>query len=322
MVALVGVVGLVVAGLIWTVGSLAFGTQPVPRVALGAADATIAQQGGQATPSGAQPDGASAHGAVADAGAAATPPALAAHVWDPAPPGLINDPELALRLDEALVGVDGRVGVAVKDLGSGRGAALDGDLELTSASLYKLPVLYTVFDLGVSMNEQLPITDEALSYDSGTMELGAGEMLTVAEAVERMVTLSDNTSAILLGSLVGANRVNASITTLGMDTTHYNLERMTTSALDMLHFLDQVATGRAVSPAASADMLHILLRQRVNERLPRLLPQQVLVAHKTGNLPGTVNDVGILYGPTTTIAVAALVSGTTDETTAATAIAR
>src|SRR5439155_1624260 len=76
------------------------------------------------------------------------------------------------------------------------------------------------------------------------------------------------------------------------------------------------------SRSASADMLHLMLRQRVNDRLPRLLPDDVQVAHKTGNLPGVVNDVGVLYGPKSTVAVAALVSDTTDETAAATAIAQ
>jgi hypothetical protein len=97
---------------------------------------------------------------------------------------------------------------------------------------------------------------------------------------------------------------------------------MTTSASDMLRFLDLLARGRMVSTAASSDMVHLLLRQRVNDRLPRLLPGGVEVAHKTGNLPGTVNDVGIIYGPTSTLAVAALVSDTTDETAAASGIAQ
>jgi beta-lactamase class A len=236
--------------------------------------------------------------------------------------GIVPDPVLSSRLDQALNGVDGHVGVVVKDLGSNRGAVLNGDLELQSASLYKLPVLFTVFDLGVSMSEELTISDEALSYDAGTMELAAGETLSVAEAVERMVTLSDNTSAILLGGRVGAGHINSSISALGMDTTHYSLERMTTSALDMAHFMELVADGRAVSPAASADMEHLMLRQRVNDRLPRLLPDDVQVAHKTGNLPGVVNDAGILFGPNSTVVVAALVSDTTDETSAATAIAQ
>src|ERR1051326_714536 len=236
--------------------------------------------------------------------------------------GIVSDPILVRRLDQALTGVDGRVGVVVKDLGSGRGAVLNGDLELQSASLYKLPVMFTVFDLGLNMSEDLTITDEALSYDTGTMELGAGETLSVAEALERMITLSDNTSAILLGTRVGASRIVANIAALGMDTTHYSLDRMTTSALDVSHLLELSADGHAVSPGASADMQHLLLRQRVNDRLPRLLPASVEVAHKTGNLPGVVNDAGILYGRNSTVLVVALVSDTNDEVAAANAIAQ
>lgn len=250
-------------------------------------------------------------------------PATLTRQWNTTPvEGLFADPVLANRLDQAIAGVDGHVGVVVKDLGTGKGAVLNGDLELQSASLYKLPVLFSVFDLGLNMSEELTITDEALSYDAGTMELSAGETLSVAEALERMVTLSDNTSAVMLGARVGANRINANIGALGMVTTRYSLERMTTSANDMARFMELLADGQAVSPRASADMLHLLLRQRVNDRLPRLLPETIQIAHKTGNLPGVVNDVGILYGPNSTVVVAALVSDTSDETAAATGIAQ
>jgi beta-lactamase class A len=242
--------------------------------------------------------------------------------WDTFNSDVISDPELVRRLDQALAGVDGRVSVAVKDLGSGRGAMLDGDRELPAASLFKLPILFAVFETGLRMSEELPITAQARGYDSGTLELGIGETLTVAEALERMVTISDNTAAVTLGTRTGSARINADIAALGLDSTHYSLERMTTSASDMLHYLDLLANGKMVSAAASADMLHLLLRQRVNDRLPRLLPSDVEVAHKTGNLPGTVNDVGIIYGPTSTLAVAALVSDTTDETAAASGIAQ
>jgi hypothetical protein len=126
----------------------------------------------------------------------------------------------------------------------------------------------------------------------------------------------------MLASRVGGARINASIATLGLDATHYSLERMTTSALDMLHVVELVAEGKAVSQSASADMLHLLLRQRVNDRLPRLLPADTQVAHKTGNLPGIVNDVGILYGRSSTVAIAVLVSDAADESAAATGIAR
>ncbi|HEY3057998.1 MAG TPA: serine hydrolase [Chloroflexota bacterium] len=244
--------------------------------------------------------------------------------WDAAADGIDIDPVLVGQLDQALMGIEGTVSIAVKDLGSGRGAVLDGSREMEAASLFKLTVMYAVFDAGLSFGEPLPVTDQALSFDAGTMELAsnAGETLSVAESLERMVTISDNASAIMLGSRVGAGRITRDIAALGMDTTHYSLERMTTSALDMVALLEPVARGDAVSPNASAEMVHLLLRQRVNDRLPRLLPNDARVAHKTGNLPGVVNDVGIIYGPTSTVAVAALVSDTSNEAAAAAAIAR
>jgi len=311
------VVGLVLAVIVWVANPFDALTARKETTTAGfraVADRAAVAAGGQAAGAG--------RGSPGAAASDATPLFLTTRHWDPVAPGIVVDPVLSSRLDQALLGVEGHVGLAVKDLGSGRGAVLGGNLELAAASLYKLPVLYSVFDVGLRMAEDLPITDEALSYDAGTMELGAGETLTVAEALERMVTLSDNTSAVMLGSRVGALRVNANIAALGMETTHYSLERMTTSALDMLLLMDLLAQGKAVSPAASADMLHLLLRQRVNDRLPRLLPANVQIAHKTGNLPGTVNDVGILYGPSSTIAVAVLVSDTSDEAAAATGIAR
>jgi beta-lactamase class A len=236
--------------------------------------------------------------------------------------GVVYDPELASRLDAALAGVDGRVAVAVKDLASGRGAVLDDGREVPAASLFKLPVLYAVFQADLPFSQELLITDEVKSWDLGTLELGVGETLSVAEALERMITISDNSSAILLANAVGPNRLNADMAALQLDRTHYSADRLTTSAGDMLDLLERIAQGTAVSRAASADMVHLLLRQRVNDRLPRLLPDEAHVAHKTGNLPGVVNDVGVVYGPHSTFVVAGLISDTTDEAGAVDGLAR
>jgi beta-lactamase class A len=320
--ALLGLLGVIGLTVFWVVNPFAPRTPaanafqaapgngaPVPSQASGAAAGPLAPEMMQVA-------------AAATPGAPAPPTIPMVHQWQSVASGMALDPALVSQLEQALAGVDGHVSIAVKDLATGRGAVLDGDREMPSASLYKLPVLFSVFEAGLNMGEDLPITEESRSYDSGTMELGVGETLTVAEALERMVTISDNTAAVMLGSRVGANRINSDLAGLGMDTTHYSIERMTTSALDMLRYLDLLAHGKMVSPAASADMLHLMLRQRVNDRLPRLLPDGVQVAHKTGNLPGTVNDVGIVYGPSSSVAIAALVSDTSDEASAATGIAK
>src|SRR5207245_1276563 len=50
--------------------------------------------------------------------------------WEASADGIVPDATLASRLDRALLGVDGQIGVAVTDLGRGRGGVVDGDLEL------------------------------------------------------------------------------------------------------------------------------------------------------------------------------------------------
>lgn len=64
---------------------------------------------------------------------------------------------------------------------------------------------------------------------------------------------------------------------------------------DMSALLAMIYQGRAASRAASDEMLRILLKQTLNDRLPRFLPPGTRVAHKTGTLDGFRNDAGILY---------------------------
>jgi len=47
-----------------------------------------------------------------------------------------------------------------------------------------LPILFAVFEAGLNMGEELPITRSAW-VRFGNVELGVGETLTVAEALER-----------------------------------------------------------------------------------------------------------------------------------------
>ena len=64
---------------------------------------------------------------------------------------------------------------------------------------------------------------------------------------------------------------------------------------DMTKLLELIYTGRAASRVASDEMLRILLKQTLNDRLPRFLPPGTKVAHKTGTLSGFRNDAGVIY---------------------------
>ncbi len=52
-----------------------------------------------------------------------------------------------------------------------------------------------------------------------------------------------------------------------------------------------------LGPQEQAGAIDILQRQQLRQRIPYLLPRGTVVAHKTGTVPGTFNDCGIVYGP-------------------------
>ena len=57
-----------------------------------------------------------------------------------------------------------------------------------------------------------------------------------------------------------------------------------------------MARGELVSKDASALMVDILKKQQVNNRIPRDLGEDVVVAHKTGDgQPWVANDAGVVW---------------------------
>lgn len=237
------------------------------------------------------------------------------------PRPLTPDHELAQQIAQTLAGHAGKYGIAIEDLSTGRSVLIDPDGEYQAASLFKLTVMYEVYkqrELGaLSFGEELVLTERHVAYDLGTLDRPAGSTIELDEALERMITISDNSSAILLSDRVGATNINRDMQGIGLRHTRLILDDVTTSPGDMLTFMEMLARGQGIDREASAEMIQLLSRQRVNDRIPRLLPAGTTVAHKTGNLPGVVNDAGIIYGPDATVIVVVLANGTPEESTAA-----
>lgn len=70
-----------------------------------------------------------------------------------------------------------------------------------------------------------------------------------------------------------------------------------TSAADVATLYRLLVNGDIVSPEASQEMLDLLTRQGIIDRLPAYLPEGTMVAHKTGNLDGLVHDAGVVFAP-------------------------
>jgi beta-lactamase class A len=68
-----------------------------------------------------------------------------------------------------------------------------------------------------------------------------------------------------------------------------------TTAKDMTSFLKQLYKGNVVNSTVSSKILSIMKLCQTNTRIPRYLPHNVSVAHKTGTMDRIANDVGIVY---------------------------
>jgi len=67
-----------------------------------------------------------------------------------------------------------------------------------------------------------------------------------------------------------------------------------TSPADMVRLLTDMAQKQLIDEWSSQAMIDILERQEINSLIPEPLPQ-IPIAHKTGSLDDTLNDVGIVY---------------------------
>ncbi len=133
-----------------------------------------------------------------------------------------------------------------------------------------------------------------------------GQDVAFRALVERAITTSSNLATNLLIGLVTADSVQATMDRLGapdlrvlrgvedLKAFEAGLSNSTTAdALAMV--LEAIRDGRAVSPAADAEMVEILAAQDFNEMIPAGLPPGTRVAHKTGWITEIHHDAAIVY---------------------------
>lgn len=218
----------------------------------------------------------------------------------PAPAPAPSPSPLSEELKSYVAGLDGTYGIAVRSLKDGQTASIDADHVFPTGSLYKVLVMYRAYQL---MEQGKLSAASSITIEAGDLheadewdDLSPGDVLTVGDAMERMITVSSNIAAYALAREVGGwNAVMASASQLGMKDTAWNGEDFVTTPADMLRFFELLANRALISPKASDEMTALLLRQKINDRLPADLPPGTKVAHKTGELAEVRNDGGIVF---------------------------
>lgn len=188
------------------------------------------------------------------------------------------------------------------------------DEPFVTASLYKLALLLHVERLveagRLSYKDTITIEEDDVRH-GGANEY-PGTVLTIDDALEAMITYSDNGPALAFLRMFGAVSINGSLAAQKIADFHVAVRADDDNVVTpraLATYFTLLSERRLVSTAASGRMLARLRRQHVNDRLPRDLPAGVTVAHKTGDLVGYTHDVGIIDVPGAQLVVVAMTSG-------------
>jgi beta-lactamase class A len=239
-------------------------------------------------------------------------------VEDRAPAETVDTPILhALRDGIVAVGenLPGRLGVLVRLLDLNLEVGYNDTASFPTASIIKIPIMVEVFrqieEGSLTLDETIPVLPDDLTGGSGVLQfLHVGLPLSVRDAVELMIIISDNTATnLLLRRIGGSDRVNTTMDHLGLIQTRsagsigrHNPSEPTklssTTPREMGELLQRILKDQVVTPGACASMRDILEHQIHDAMLPRHLPitedSLITVGHKTGAINHVRNDVGYI----------------------------
>ncbi|MBI3323322.1 MAG: serine hydrolase [Candidatus Omnitrophica bacterium] len=205
----------------------------------------------------------------------------------------------------------GESAVWIEDLGTGWVAAHREEKPFPAASVVKVPILVACLQRAeegeLDLSEVVTLKGRDKADGSGVLkEMPNGARVSVGELVELMVTQSDNTAANLLISRIGMEPLNRSFLEMGLGATRLSRRMMDfsqrkkgvenwTTAKDVSLVFRRIYRGERMSPGVSRRCLELLEQQKVNDRIPALLPAGTVVAHKTGLEKGVCHDSGIVF---------------------------
>ncbi len=216
-----------------------------------------------------------------------------------------TQPTLKNIVNIAMSGVPGQYAIVIKNIKTGETYNLNEHQAFQTGSLYKLWVMGTVYDQIATgsltsdqvLSQDIPTLNQEFEIDPDYAELTEGTITaSVDQALYQMITISSNYNALLLTEKVKESTISQFMQKQGLSESHLGEPPMSTAS-DIAKFLGQIYNSQVVSPEASKEMMDLLAKQQLNDGLPKLLPEDVQVAHKTGDIDYDKHDAGVVLSP-------------------------
>ncbi|HJT65043.1 MAG TPA: serine hydrolase, partial [Pyrinomonadaceae bacterium] len=221
----------------------------------------------------------------------------------------------------------GKVSLFAKNLDTGETYALNADDRVRTASTIKIAVMIEAFarvnEGKIKWTDEVVLTKEKKVSGSGILaELSDGLHLTLRDAVNLMMILSDNTATNLVLDVLTTDAVNARMETLGFknikimrkvgsggesmagkdpENKKYGLGMATPR--EMVLVMEKLERGEIISPAISKEMIELMKREQGRYAIGRSL-WNLDMASKYGALDRLRSSIAILYTKNGRIAMA------------------
>jgi len=228
--------------------------------------------------------------------------------------------EKYLTVEAALLGVSDNISLSFKDLDHGKEVNIEPTRQWIPASTIKAFVMVEAFrqrDLGlINFDHEVTINpSNVVPTELETDEfprLREGTKVTIYQLIEAMIIQSDNTAYNTLLDILDRRNINLALKNIGitetvvgeklnLDETQFQQDLQvagrqsnTTTAKDLTTLFDLLYNRKI---AHSAEILSIFKRQKINNMIPVFLPNNIVVAHKTGDWSSIYHDAGVVFKP-------------------------
>jgi beta-lactamase class A len=219
--------------------------------------------------------------------------------------------ELEKVLENNIRGFKSDAGIVVKDLKMDWEISFNKEKPFPAASLTKVPIMAACFLASeqhrVDLERNVVLKSADKLTGSGTLKnMPAGTVFKVEKLIGLMIYESDNTATNILTGLLGMDYLNSTFKAFGLKNTDLSrriadyrsrnkgIENYTTAG-DMAFLLEKMYRRTLINKDVSEKCLGMLSLQKVNDRIPKYLPVDITIAHKTGLERTVCHDVGIVY---------------------------
>lgn len=225
-----------------------------------------------------------------------------------------TDKKLTAKLQDAVKGFNGQVGIFVENLKTGRTAEINADTLFPTASMIKVSIQCGVMDKiekgELAYNQKLVYRDSLLY--PGEDILGSfkdKDTIELSKVVLLMITMSDNTASTWLQKIVTGEYINHWLEQNGFNVMRVNSrvkgrEKIrakygwgVSDPREMCRLFTMIRNGEAVSPAASERMYRDLVRIYWDDKALSQIPPYIQAASKQGAVDEAKSETVLVSAP-------------------------